>query len=397
MKLLFVTPRFPYPPFRGDQSVPFHRMRILSRKHEITLVSFFERDEELAGIDALREVCQAIHTVKLPRWKSFTNMSLRGPISRLPFQVLYYQSYEFNQKLHNVLEEGEFDLVHAFMLRLAPFCRNIRIPVVLDLIDSMQLNFKRRVDNSSVPHKWLLQEELRRLINYESTICKQDSRFIVVSNKDKDCILSENVDVVPLGIDIERFSPSVTRVKSQKIIFSGNMFYGPNVQAVKWFVQNCFFHIQREIEDVEFIIAGNHPTSDIRELAKYPGITVTGFVESMPKVLHQASLAVAPMQSGSGMQFKILEAMSCGLPVVTNSLGLGDIKARSGIELLLAEAADDFVDKIVKVLKDRKLANDIGNKARAFVVNTHSWEHTTNMVESIYQQSMSDKADSTSV
>jgi len=386
MKLLFITPRFPYPPFRGDQSVPFHRMRILSRKHEIILLSLYERDEDLNGIEPLSQFCSSIHTVKLPKWKSFKNMALLGSVSRLPLQVLYYRSYEFRESLNKLFADNQFDLVHAFMLRLAPFCQNMSTPVVLDLIDSMQLNFRRRVDMARAPKKWLLQEELRRLTYFEKDICNQFDRLIVVSNKDKEYIASANVEVVPLGIDTERFAPSKVSVENPTIIFSGNMFYGPNVHAVKWFAENCFFRIQEKVPDVSFIIAGNGPPPDIRKLGNIPGITVTGFVESMPDMLTKATLAVAPMQSGSGMQFKILEAMSCGLPVVTNTLGLGDIKAKDGIELLLAETADNFVERIVECLTCGESAQKIGVCAREFVLNHHSWEHTTDMVENIYTQ-----------
>lgn len=386
MKLLFITPRFPYPPYRGDQSVPFHRMRVLSKNHEITLLSLYERDDDLNGIEPLSQFCSSIHTVKLPKWKSFKNMALLGPMSQLPLQVLYYRSDKFRECLNNLLACNKFDLVHAFMLRLAPFCQNIATPVVLDLIDSMQLNFRRRVDMARAPKRWLIQEELRRLTHFEKDICKQFNRMIVVSNNDKVYISSENVDVVPLGIDTERFAPSNVPIANPTIIFSGNMFYGPNIHAVKWFAENCFFRIQEKVPNVEFIIVGNGPPPDICELGNKPGITVTGFVESMPDRLTKASLAVAPMLSGSGMQFKILEAMSCGLPVVTNTLGLGDIKAKDGVELLLAETADDFIDQVVECLTCVKTAQKIGTCAREFVLNHHSWEHTTDMVENIYNQ-----------
>lgn len=386
MNLLFITPRFPYPPFRGDQSVPFHRMRILSKKHDITLLSLYERDEDLDGIEPLSQCCSSIHTVKLPKWKSFKNMALHGPFSRLPLQVLYYQSREFKESLSNLMAANKFDLIHAFMLRLAPFCQDLSAPVVLDLIDSMQLNFSRRVDMARAPQKWVLMEELRRLTYFEKDICNQFDRMIVVSNKDKEFISSSNVDVVPLGIDTERFAPSKVSAENPTIIFSGNMFYGPNVHAVKWFADNCFFRLQEKLPNISFIIAGNGPPPDICELGNKPGITVTGFVESMTEMLTMATLAVAPMQSGSGMQFKILEAMSCGLPVVTNTLGLGDIKAKDGVELLLAETADDFVERIVECLTCKKSAQEIGARAREFVINQHSWEHTTEMVENIYTQ-----------
>ncbi|BCS51984.1 glycosyltransferase family 4 protein [Geobacter sp. SVR] len=391
MKILFVTPRFPYPPHRGDTSVPYHRMRLLSQRHEITLLSFYENEDELSDIDGLRSLCRRIETVRLPKWRSYSNMVLMGLLSRMPLQVLYYLSGKFRTRLNELLKDEAFDVIHVFMLRIAPYFFDIPGPKVIDLIDSMQLNFQRRVQLARLPKRLLLQEELRRVSSYERNIGQHFDQLVVVSQKDGAHIPSGRVNVIPLGVDTDIFSPEKDVPQCPVIIFSGNMFYSPNIQAVTWFVESCFPRIQRVLPTVSLLIVGNKPPKTILDLGQKAGITVTGFVASMPDALQRSSVSVTPMRSGSGMQFKILEAMACGLPVVTTTLGLGDIKARPGEEIFVKDSPEEFADAVILLLSTPELVQKIGEKARRFVVQNHSWESAAASVERVYEDVLENK------
>lgn len=384
MNILFITPRLPYPPLKGDQAVPFNRLRILSGNHKITLLSFYEKEDDLKGLETLNFYCTEIHVVRLAKWKSMLNILQKSLFSALPMQTLYYQSVTFKRKIQEVLERNHFDLVHAYMFRVAPYLSSIQVPKILDLIDSMQLNLNRRVDLERIPRRWIYQEELRRVIPYESDIGRHFNHLILVSEKDRMFIGGDNVTVIPLGVDTDLFKPNEKRQTDPTIIFSGNMGYSPNISAILWFVEKCFSKIQMAIPNASLIIAGGNPSSEIHNLARVRGIKVTGFVDSMPDAINQASVAIAPMLSGSGMQFKILEAMACGLPVVTTSLGLGSIKAKKDEEIVMAETPNDFATAVISILLNNDLANNIGTRAREFVMKNHSWLSSAMQVDELY-------------
>jgi len=97
MKILFLTPRIPYPPHKGDQAVAFHRLRTLGQKHEITLLTFVEGDEDPRAEIALRKYCQRIIRVSHPRWRIAWNLISKGLFSELPLQAIYYNSPDFRQ------------------------------------------------------------------------------------------------------------------------------------------------------------------------------------------------------------------------------------------------------------------------------------------------------------
>ena len=391
MKILYITMRFPYPPFKGDQAVAFNRLKYLSRKHEVSLLSLYETDAELDGILPLKAFCKNIYTVKLSRWQSVFNVICRGLFSNKPFQVLYYYSDAFAKQLQTLLETEQFDLVHAYLLRSAPYINSVALPKVLDLIDSMQLNFERRASAETGLKRWLVREELNRLISYERGVGEIADRMIVVAEPDRRCLAQKHTSVIPLGVDTEVFSPEVAERTPYTIVFSGNMNYFPNDQAVRWFVDHCFSFIEAAVPRVRLVIAGRNPSELVKKYDERANITVTGFVESMPKLLNQAQLAIAPMQSGSGMQFKILEAMACGLPVVTTTLGLGDIQAVKEKEICVADSAEDFARVTIELLSNPSTVENIGFNARNYILANHSWECMAEKVDDIYMTLIQDK------
>jgi polysaccharide biosynthesis protein PslH len=384
MKILFVTPRFPYPPHKGDQAVAFHRMRTLGDRHELVLLTFYETEEQLEGLPQLARFCKAVHAVRLPRWRSYLNMLALGGFSRTPLQVLYYRSPAFRRKLRELLERESFDLVHGFMLRLGPYLEGIPVPRVLELIDSMQLNIGRTAERARGLRRLVYREELRRVGAYERSADRFAEALVFVSDIDRSMVASQRAVTFPLGVDRPVAAAHEEAPSAPVVVFSGNMAYAPNVDAALFFANGCWQQIRDAVPHAEFWIVGGNPAPAVKALASRDGIRVTGFVPDMAAVLRRAAVAIAPMRSGSGMQFKVLEAMACGLPVVVTGVGLGAIAARPGEELVVADAPADFAASVVSLLRDRHRREVMGAKARAFVTTHHSWDQIALHVETLY-------------
>jgi polysaccharide biosynthesis protein PslH len=386
LRILYVTPRFPHPRQKGDQIVPYHRLRILGRSHEITLVSLYEHEEELAVIDEVRAFCAAVVPVRLSTWQTLARLPLSALASDRPLQILYYRSAAVERCLHELASENRFDIVHGYMLRTAPYLRLVPAPSVLDAMDAMQLRLTRNIAVEQLPKRWLLREELRRIKPYEQATGREVDAVVVVSSQDAPYFPGARVVTIPNGVDTEAFTPDGTSREPGLIVFSGTMSYPPNILAANWFVEHCLPLIRREVPGAQLLIAGSNPTSEIQALGKRQDVTVTGFVESMPAALTRASVAVAPMHSGAGIQNKILEAMACGLPVVTTTLGLGGIEAIADRELVVADDAQTFAREAARLLREPEHARRIGAAAREFVIRRHSWEEAGNRIDALYEE-----------
>jgi glycosyltransferase involved in cell wall biosynthesis len=291
-------------------------------------------------------------------------------------------------RLGNLLREGQYDLVHTFMLRMAPYISDYKgFPKIIELIDSMELNMKRRASLEKNPKKWIFNLESRKLSVYEKIMVKKFDCAIVVSQLDKKLIGQDNIVVNPLGVDTEIFHP----MKSVKkypylIIFSGNMGYFPNEKAVLYFVNDIFPQVQEKIPKAKFQVAGGGASHIIKQLEKKNrAIKILGFVDSMSYYINRASVSVGPMTAGSGMQFKILEALACGVPVVATSLAQGDIELNEGDGLFIADDPAVFADRVVRIIEDKRLQNVIAKTGpQAIREKKYSWERSNLVVENIY-------------
>ena len=103
------------------------------------------------------------------------------------------------------------------------------------------------------------------------------------------------------------------------VIFTGDMSYFPNQEAVIFFAREVLPLIRRSVEGARFLIVGRNPGKKVTGIAEIDGVEVTGFVPDVRTYLAKAHVAVAPFSIAAGIQNKILEAMAYGLPVVATS------------------------------------------------------------------------------
>jgi sugar transferase (PEP-CTERM/EpsH1 system associated) len=389
MKVLLATARFPYPPLRGDQSLSFHRLKYLGKRHAITLLSFYGDDSELRHLDELRPYCAHIELVRRRPLRALGEVGVAWLRGVQPLQVAFFRDPAFAQRLQHLRSATDFDLVHVFTLRMASYFLELPGPKLIELIDSMALNFSRRAAGARGPRGAVYRLEQARLAQYEPLVVQRFDASVVVSHGDRQWLPAEGSHVIPLGIDGARFSPRLDGASGaagpRRIVFSGNMVYEPNIEAVHWFVQAAWPTVRQAFPDVELRIVGNRPPRSIRRMERLGGVRVTGRVPSMADELRSATLAVAPMRSGSGMQFKILEAMACGLPVVTTTLGLGSIRATPGEELLVADSGEAMASCVVALLRDSARREQLGQRARRFVELHHTHEREAAQVEALYE------------
>ena len=377
-KILFISARFPYPLHKGDQLVLFNNIKLASQEYDITLLTMYDDEGELKNIDKLEQYCKNIITVKRNKIESYLNIFL---FKVEPMQVSYYRSRLFDKKLNLLLDVDEFDIIHVYMLRMARYVRDVSTCKVISLVDSMHLNMSRRVLNETGLKKAFFKYEAWLLKNYENNCIKWFDRAVVVSKIDKEYINNYKIKVIPIGVDMQVKN---NHKQNNTIIFTGNMGYFPNQNAVLWFVKNCFDRIKKEIPDVRFVIVGKNPPKYIQDYHDGQNVFVKGFVESMTDELCSASISIAPMQSGSGMQNKILEAMSIGLPVITTELGRGDIMAVDEKNILIANTPDQFVRSCIELLNDVEKQDLIGNNAKIFINDNHSWKNIKQQYLKIY-------------
>ena len=180
------------------------------------------------------------------------------------------------------------------------------------------------------------------------------------------------VAVVPNGIDTDAYAPRGIRAEPGTIVFTGSYGYWPNEAAALHLIG-----LSRQLDKVgiphRMLIVGREPTAAMREQARHAAaVTVTGPVDDVRGFIARAALVAAPLTSGSGTKYKVLEALALGRPVVTTTVGAEGLTLRDGVEAVVAPTLAAFDAKVGDLLGRPAEAERMGEAGRAWVVETHS-------------------------
>lgn len=397
MRILLVTPRLPYPPHRGDKLKIFNLIRQLSRRHEITLLSFVSSRKELRDVRFLQEYCARVFPILLRPTRSILNC-ISGLFSKTPFQVAYYASRRMHRAIEEALEGGDFDLMHVHLIRMMQYSpgANGRIPRVLDLTDAGSLYLKRFLQSEKQLFKRLfLSEELKRLTLYERKL-EQFEMNLVCSQIDREVLLNHaptaRIELLYNGIDLDYFTSDGTiHPDPLRIVYTGNMKYYPNLDGVFYLVNEILPRIRDRVSGVKTYIVGKDPPASVRRLAT-SDIVITGFVPDIREYYLRSTVAVAPVRFGAGTLNKVLEPMALGVPVVASSIAVGGLPVKNGRELLIADSPEEFADAVVRLFLDSPLHECLAQNAMRLVRSSYGWETITAQLERYYE-SVSEKRD----
>lgn len=388
MRILFVAARFPYPALLGYQVRALHQLRLLSRRHRITLLSFTVGALRDADRRVVAELCDETVTVPLRRL-DMVRALVRGATSDRPLQASLFETAPMREALRALLAEGRHDLLHLQLARMAGHLDDVAAPIprVVDLIDALSLNMERRHTHDTGPMRWAARLETGRLARYERVLCNAWDRALVVSETDRAAIGDfPNLVVNSNGVDVGRFRPLAVH-DPHRVVFTGNLGYFPNVDALRWFVEAVLPPLWRALPAVRFAVVGARPSRAVRRLARRDSrINIEGRVDDLHAALARSAVAVAPMRAGSGQKLKVLEAMASAVPVVATTRAASGIDAEPGRHLLIADAADDFTAAVVRVLREPALAASLATAGRQLVEQRYTWERSVADLDALYDE-----------
>lgn len=386
MKLLVVLSRMPYPLEKGDKLRAFHLVKRLSEKHEVFLFCLSDQRVKADDEAHLRGYFKHLHVVYIPWWRLLLRLCA-APFSRLPFQVSYFHHGHAQRQLDRVVAEFRPDHVLCQLVRTTEYVRHhYQLPKTLDYMDTLSKGMERRAETAPFPFSAVLQAETRRLIGYENLMFDLFDHQVIISAQDRDLLYHPDrhqVVVVPNGVDNEYFAPQ-RKEKTHDLLFTGNMNYPPNIDSVLFLVQRVLPLVQAKRPGTTLLIAGVDPGQRILRLAAaHPEVTVSGWMKDIRQAYASAHVFVAPMQLGTGLQNKLLEAMAMGMPCVSSDLANNAVGASPGTSILIGHEPQEYADHILRLLENPQERDALARHALQFVRNSFNWESAANLLDGL--------------
>jgi len=190
-----------------------------------------------------------------------------------------------------------------------------------------------------------------------------------------------NIDILLNGVDLETFDVKDGHdyTIENTLLFTGNMDYAPNVDAVIYFVKDLWPSILKQNPSVRLVIAGQRPVDDILRLQN-DQIKITGFVPDISDLYRKSTVLIAPLRFGAGTQNKVLEAMAMGVPVVCTNIGFAGLQIESGDGVIMAKDSIDFVNQVNQLLTNSALRQQVGQKGLNIAHQRFSWDSITDQL-----------------
>lgn len=382
--LLLLCHRIPYPPNKGDKIRAYHLLKFLTEHYRVYLGAFVDDPLDWQYVSDVEVLCEETLLVKQDPLQAKLKC-IKGFITGDALSVPYYHSKELQQWVYTTIKKHDIEKAMVVSSVMAQFLTDPTLNLTKKIIDIVDIDSDKWQQYSTMktwPMSWVYRREARTLLAYEKRAAKEFDASLFVSSAEADMFkkkipdFQDKIGFYNNGVDSQYFSPAenYSNPYSSEIIpfvFTGAMDYWPNIDAVSWFVKEVFSVLRQTNPTICFYIVGSNPNDEVLQLAQTEGVIVTGRVEDIRPYIHYAIASVAPMRIARGIQNKVLEAMAMEKPVIVSTMGLEGINAQHGLEVLVANTANEYIKAINDVTNN--CFPNMGKAARLRVKSDFNW------------------------
>lgn len=374
--MLYLLPRPIFPIISGYSNKNYYLLPALAKQYQLHLVLLSDKELSTEELEFYKN-----NHIWVTCFLFTKTDHIKGAVLSLfngePIQVGYYYNRRVQKYLNTHLSAGTIAV--AGLIRTAKYLLSSDVSgqYSLDMVDSIGMNYQRSAGTtSSFLWKRLYSVEAKRLLRYEKEAVERFSVSFLINQQEEEAYRPfGKTKWLPHGVKPELLTYTKTNPQFRNAVaFIGKMNYQPNVDAMKWYIENVHSKIGNSIP---LIIAGALPTREIQDLAKAcPNILLTGYCEDPYIYLNSAFAVIAPMQSGGGIQNKVLESMALGKVTVLTSLAAEAISyAVSGEHFLIADDAEEYCCILPDIQQQPEKYQEIGIAAQSLIKKIYSWEN----------------------
>jgi glycosyltransferase involved in cell wall biosynthesis len=387
MRILMCAAAAPLPPLNGTRLVVWNLCRELSKKHELTLLAFRWPDQYGEAPDGLTYRELPVQRRSLPVRTGDRVISL---IRQKPVEVDRLGG-RMRLEIARLRATRSFDVAHVIGGTLADVAGALKgLPAIIAPLDAWGINTAADVANArGLRRAWLRMQE-RIVQRYTAHAYRPFATTVLVSDADAASVAltdpAISTSVITIGVDCDRFTPRDDIMRDRRLIlFTGTLWFPPNVMAAKFLAGEVLLLVRRKIPDARLVIAGRDPGEDVLALGRQPNVSVFADVPDLRPLLAEAGVFACGMTHGTGTKIKLLEAMASGAPAVSTTLGSRGLAVNDGRELLIADGPDAFAAAVVRLLDAPAFAEHLGREGRRYVVAQHTWAAVATRYEALYE------------
>jgi glycosyltransferase involved in cell wall biosynthesis len=399
-KILVINPISLFPKVMASQDRIFHMVKRLSCDHLVDLATPIRNENELQeSMEKLAGVCNKFYPI--PAVNPSENLLKRKfyglgslfyyYLFKYPGNFFYNSRKYYLSKFSEILSKNNYDIVQVeywYMGKIFEKLGNVKLKVIDShdiLFDKREQEFKNRYGEnlSSFKRKYLAKYK-----EFEISSLKLADLIIYITATDRNTLsnlsfANKNI-IIATGQDVDFFKSHKTKPDAKMILFYGAMGGRPNIDAFFYFWNDILPLVKKEIPGVKVMVLGANPPNSLKKLHNGINMIVTGFVDDVRPYLARANFLVIPLNVAAGFRSRLVDVMAMGVPVIGTHKALDNIGMKNGIHGFVTDSKEEMAYYAVKLLKDSKLRNKMGEGCKKFVTEKYSIEATYGKLSQYY-------------
>ncbi len=395
MKILMVSSFLPFPLTSGGHIRLYNLIKNLSEKHSITLICEKRDNQTEEDLAQVEKICEKVITVRRKKQWSIENI-LKTGFSSNPFLITGHTSEEMRLLIQDELVKMPYDLIHVETFYVYQNLPRVRIPVVLVEHNIEYLVYQRYAKLANPVLKPFLYVDVAKLKRKEEAAWRKADRLVAVSNIERHLMKRPDIEVVPNGVDTEKFAFRDYNQKpaERRVLFIGNFKWIQNRDALKFILEEVWPLVLEKMQKqnretlLKLWVVGKELPQSFKKYQDKSIILDYGNKDDTWEIYAKAYMLLAPLRAAGGTSYKVLEAMASGTAVVTTSLGIEGLEAKNGMHVLSSEAPLELAEFVYNLYSDHSLYRKLTLSARKFVEENYDWRRIAKKLNEVYESTL---------
>ena len=403
MKILLLCNRLPFPASDGG-SIAISNMAysLIAQGNQIKILAFNTSKHHIQQNQLPQEVIENFNPTTVDLDNSVKMIgALKCLISGKSYHVERFISTAFQNKLQEILQAENFDIIQLESLYLAPYAPVIRkyssATLVMRAHNAEFKIWERLAETTPFgPKKWYLKILARQLKTFELKNLSAYDGIVSITPEDKALFLSYGcktpIHITPIGVNPDEYplSPAPQKNQTLRLFHLGSMDWMPNLEAMQWFLEKVWPQIFQSFPYIHLYMAGKNMPEWIKQ-KENERLHIIGEVKDAKTFMAENDIMIVPLLSGSGMRVKIIEGMAMGKPIISTSIGAEGIEYTKDENILIADTAEEFIISIQKCMQNSDLMQTLGKNAHALVSEKYNNTLLAHKLTEFYEDLRSQK------
>ena len=325
-----------------------------------------------------------------------TSITISGALKNLitsgSYNVERFFSNEAEAALINQLNAHNFDIVQLETLFATPYIecirKNSKAKIVFRAHNVEHVIWQRlSTQETNFLKKFYLEFLASRMKTYELKILKLIDALVPITKIDEKIFLSFQFNkpylTLPMSLDIREYTFNLSEKKEMCLFHLGSMDWMPNVEAVNWFLNNCWQKIHQLFPDLRLYLAGRNFPAEISG-KHLSNVVCEGRIEDALDYMRKKQIMIVPLLSGSGMRVKIIQGLALGKTIVSTTIGAEGIPVENEKNILIADSPEDFISTLQRCMDNTEWCKNIGLAGRKFAEENYSNESVADKLGQFY-------------